>query len=245
MAWIIIAIFLAGWEIIVQITSTPVYLLPAPSKILLTIWQNPDNYIQASAITFGEALTGLILGIIAGVLIASLLTLLPGLEDGIMTLAILVKSTPLVAIAPLLTLWLGFGVLPKIIITGLLTFFPVLVNMIGGLQRVDPPLIDLFRSWNTSRWEMFRFLRVPSAVPYLFSALKIAAPLSMIGAVVAEWTGASGGLGRIMWLAYSNLNLPFLFAAIFILAAAGIILYRLLSWLEVKAVFWQPAQLNE
>ena len=244
-AWIIIAIFLAGWEIIVRVTSTPVYLLPAPSKILTTIWQNPENYIQASAITFGEALTGLMLGIIAGVLIASILTLLPGLEDGIMTLAILVKSTPLVAIAPLLTLWLGFGVLPKIIITGLLTFFPVLINMIGGLQRVDPPLIDLFRSWNTSRWEMFRFLRVPSAIPYLFSALKIAAPLSMIGAVVAEWTGASGGLGRIMWLAYSNLNLPFLFAAIFILAAAGIILYRLLSWLEAKAVFWQPAQLNE
>ena len=244
-AWIIIAMFLAGWEMLVRVLSIPVYLLPAPSKILTTIWQNPENYIQGSAITFGEALAGLMLGIIAGVLIASILTLLPGLEDGIMTLAILVKSTPLVAIAPLLTLWLGFGVLPKIIITGLLSFFPVLINMIGGLQRVDPPLIDLFRSWNTSRWEMFRFLRVPSSIPYLFSALKIAAPLSMIGAVVAEWTGASGGLGRIMWLAYSNLNLPFLFGAIFILAAAGIILYRLLSWLETKAVFWQPTQLNE
>ena len=177
MAWIIIAIFLAGWEIIVQVTATPVYLLPAPSKILLTIWQNPENYIQASAITFGEALTGLMLGIIAGVLIASILTLLPGLEDGIMTLAILVKSTPLVAIAPLLTLWLGFGVLPKIIITGLLTFFPVLVNMIGGLQRVDPPLIDLFRSWNTSRWEMFRFLRVPSADSIFILSLKDRCPI--------------------------------------------------------------------
>jgi ABC-type nitrate/sulfonate/bicarbonate transport system permease component len=244
-AWLIVAIFLVGWETLVRVTSIPVYLLPAPSRIFTTIWQNPENYIQASAITFGEALAGLILGVIAGILLASLLTLMPGLEDGVMTLAILVKSTPLVAIAPLLTLWLGFGVLPKIIITGLLTFFPVLINMISGLQRVDPPLMDLFRSWNTSRWEMFRFLRVPSAIPYLFSALKIAAPLAMIGAVVAEWTGASGGLGRVMWLAYSNLNLPFLFAAIFILAAAGIILFRLLSWLEAKSVFWQPAQLNE
>ncbi len=244
-AWIIVIFFLAGWEIIVHITRTPVYLLPAPSRILVTIWQNPESYLQASAITFGEALSGLVLGIISGVLLASLLTLLPGLEDGVMTLAILVKSTPLVAIAPLLTLWLGFGVLPKIIITGLLTFFPVLINMISGLQRVDPSLMDLFQSWNTSKWELFRYLRIPTSVPYLFSALKIAAPLSMIGAVVAEWTGASGGLGRTMWLAYSNLNLPFLFAAIFILATAGIILYRILSWLETRIVFWQTPQLND
>jgi ABC-type nitrate/sulfonate/bicarbonate transport system permease component len=243
--WIFIGLFLSSWEIIVNLSGTPVYLLPAPSRILITIWQNPENYLQASVITFGEALAGLVLGVISGVLLASLLTLLPGLEDGVMTLAILVKSTPLVAIAPLLTLWLGFGVIPKIIITGLLTFFPVLINMISGLQRVDPALMDLFRSWNTSKWELFRYLKIPSSIPYLFSALKIAAPLSMIGAVVAEWTGASGGLGRTMWLAYSNLNLPFLFAAIFILAAAGIILYRFLSWLESKAVFWQPAQLNE
>jgi len=170
-----------------------------------------------------------------------LLTLLPGIEDGVMTLAILIKSTPLVAIAPLLTLWLGFGVLPKIIITALMSFFPVLVNALSGLQRVDQPLLDLFHSWHASRWEVFRFLRLPGSLPYLFAALKISAPLALIGAVVAEWTGASGGLGRTMWLAYTNLNLPFMFAAIFILAASGMILYRLLAWAETRAVFWQPA----
>jgi ABC-type nitrate/sulfonate/bicarbonate transport system permease component len=161
-----------------------------------------------------------------------------------MTLAIFIKSTPLVAIAPLLTLWLGFGVLPKIIITALLTFFPVLVNIISGMQRVDPALMDLFRSWNSSRFEIFKFLRAPSAVPYLFTALKITAPLSLIGAVVAEWTGASGGLGRVMWMAYTNLNLPFLFAAIFILATAGMLIFRFISWLETKIVFWQATNFN-
>ena len=159
-----------------------------------------------------------------------------------MTLAILLKSTPLVAIAPLLTLWLGFGVTPKIIITALLTFFPVLVNVLTGLQRPDPALLDLFRAWQASRWEIFLHLRAPSALPYLFAALKISAPLALIGAVVAEWTGASGGLGRIMWLAYSNLNLPFLFAAIFLLAAFGMLLYWLLARLERLAIFWNESR---
>ena len=221
------------------------FLLPAPSKILSTLFNNGTFYLRATTITLGEALAGLAIGFLAGVLLASVLVLLPGLEDGIMTLAIFIKSTPLVAIAPLLTLWLGFGVFPKIIITALLTFFPALVNIISGMQRVDPALLDLFRSWNASRWEIFRYLRAPTAVPYGFTALKITAPLALIGAVVAEWTGASGGLGRVMWLAYSNLNLPFMFAAIFILAFAGMVLYRLITWLENRVVFWQPNQISQ
>ena len=159
-----------------------------------------------------------------------------------MTLAILLKSTPMVALAPLLTLWLGFGVLPKILITALLTFFPVLVNTLSGLQQPDPALLDLFRAWRASRWQIFLRLRLPSALPFLFAALKISAPLALIGAVVAEWTGASGGLGRTMWLAYANLNLPFLFGAIFILAACGMASYQLLAWLERRVVFWAGAR---
>ena len=190
-------------------------------------------------------MSGLFLGVVAGFLIASLLTLFPGLEDGVMTLAILIKSTPLVAIAPLLTLWLGFGVLPKILITAMLTFFPVLVNILSGLGRIDPALMDLFRSWNANRWEVFMNLRLPSTLPYLFAALRISAPLALIGAVVAEWTGASGGLGRTMWLAYTNLNLPYMFAAIFILAVAGMSLYRVMLWSEKRVIFWQAGSVDE
>jgi ABC-type nitrate/sulfonate/bicarbonate transport system permease component len=183
-------------------------------------------------------LAGLALGTLAGIAVATLLGFWPRLERGVMTLAILVKSTPLVAIAPLLTIWLGFGVLPKIIITGLLTFFPVLVNVLSGLGAVDSALLDTFRSWNASKREIHRHLRVPTALPYLFAALKISAPLALIGAVIAEWTGASGGLGRTMWLAYTNLNLPYLFAAVFILAAAGMALYGIVNYAERRVVFW-------
>jgi NitT/TauT family transport system permease protein len=244
-AWGIVLGFLLIWEAAVQLTHTPPYLVPAPSLVIQTLAAHPDLYAEAAAITLGEALLGLLLGVLAGVLIASLLTLLPGLEDGVMTLAILLKSTPMVAIAPLLTLWLGFGVLPKIIITALLTFFPVLVNVLSGLQRTDPAMLDLFRSWHADRRETFFHLRAPYALPYLFSALKISAPLSLIGAVVAEWTGASGGLGRTMWLAYSNLNLPYMFAAILLLAAGGMALFRLLDMLEKKVIFWQGNPVRE
>jgi len=240
----IILIFFIGWELAVLINNTPVYLLPAPTRVIKTLIDHPQTFSQATLLTLSEALIGLLIGVIAGILIASILTLLPGIEDGVMTLAILIKSTPMVAIAPLLTLWLGFGILPKIIITALMSFFPVLINVLSGMQRVDPALLDLFRSWNANRWEIFRHLRTPSAIPYLFTALRITGPLSLIGAIVAEWTGASGGLGRTMWLAYTNLNLPFLFAAIFILAAAGMLIYRIITWLEAKTVFWQPIQNN-
>lgn len=244
-AWGIVALFLLGWELTVRLARIPIYLLPAPSRVLRTLWENPAIYATATLYTLGEALAGLLIGILAGTLIACLLTLMPGIEDGVMTLAILVKSTPMVAIAPLLTIWLGFGILPKIIITALLTFFPVLVNVLSGLQRVDAALLDLFSSWNASRWEVFKYLRAPSALPYIFAALKISAPLALIGAVVAEWTGASGGLGQSMWLAYANLNLPFLFAAIFILAAIGMLLYRTSVWLERKSIFWQATEKSQ
>ena len=244
-ALIIVLVFVLLWEGGVRLFSVPVYLLPAPSTILLTLAQNASMYAQATLLTVGEALAGLLLGVLAGVIIAVLLTLVPHIEAGVMSLAIMIKSTPLVAIAPLLTLWLGFGVLPKIIITALLTFFPVLVNVISGLQRVGGALLDLFRSWRASRWKLFLYLRLPSAVPYIFAALKISAPLAITGAVVAEWTGASGGLGRVMWLAYANLNLPYLFAPIVILAAIGISLYRLLAHAERRLVFWLPSSTVE
>lgn len=237
-AWAIVLTFFVLWEAGVRLANIPPYLLPAPSKVLEVLVNHPAEYAQASLVTLSEALGGLLLGVSAGMLIASLLTLRPGIESGVMLLAILIKSTPMVAIAPLLTIWLGFGALPKVIITGLMTFFPVLVNVLSGMQRPDPAQLDLFRSLRAGRWQTFLHLRLPSALPYLFAALKITAPLAVIGAVVAEWTGASGGLGRIMWLAYNNLNLPYLFAAILILAAAGMSLYAGLDWLEKKVIFW-------
>jgi NitT/TauT family transport system permease protein len=243
-AFLIVIVFFLSWESIVRLWKVPTYLLPAPSQVLATLIAHPSLYFEASVITFGEALLGLLCGVTVGALTAILLTFWPRLENGVMTLAILIKSTPLVAIAPLLTLWLGFGWQPKVVITALVTFFPVLINVLVGLQNIEPSLLELFRSWRANRWELLFYLRLPHSLPYIFAALKVSTPLALIGAVVAEWTGASGGLGRTMWLAYTNLNLPYLFAAIFILATAGMGLYLLTARVEKHLVFWYTTTHN-
>jgi NitT/TauT family transport system permease protein len=227
------------WEVGVRVTQTPVYILPAPSLILQTLVANPAYYAEATLVTLGEALAGLLLGLSVALAVSVIVTLRPGMERGVMALAILVKSMPLAAIAPLLTIWLGFGVLPKIIITALLTFFPVLVNAIVGLQSAEGEMIDLMRAYRASAWQTLMHLRFWLALPYLFAALRVAAPLALVGAVIAEWTGASGGLGRVMWLAYSNLNLPYMFAAIFILSVAGAATYFSIVWCERRFTPWR------
>jgi NitT/TauT family transport system permease protein len=237
-ALLIVVPMMIVWELVVHLSEVPIYILPPPSLILSTLVSNASVYAEATLLTSAEALSGLILGLLAGIGTAALLGLWPRLERGMMTLAILIKSTPLVAIAPLLTIWFGFGIFPKILITALLSFFPALVNVLSGLQSTDTALLDTFRSWHASRWETLRYARAPHALPHLFAALKVSAPLALIGAVVAEWTGASGGLGRTMWLAYTNLNLPYLFAAVFVLGALGILIYSVVLLIERRVVFW-------
>ncbi|MDW8350650.1 MAG: ABC transporter permease [Anaerolineae bacterium] len=230
---------LGAWEAAVRAWQVPVYILPAPSRIAQTLFAQPLYFLEALLVTLGQALAGLTFGAVVGVAVAVLVSLKPQLERGVMTLAILIKSTPLAVIAPLLTIWLGFGVLPKIIITTLLTFFPVLINMLVGLQSAGREMLDLMRLYQASPWQVLIHLRLWLSLPYLFAALRVVAPLSLIGAVIAEWTGASSGLGRVMWLAYSNLNLPPMFAAILILSVSGMATYGVIVWLERRTLRWR------
>ncbi len=227
------------WEFVVAIKQVPPYLLPPPSLILKTLWQHRNHYIESSLVTLGEAMAGLGLGMLVGTITAICIPLWQRLERGVLVLAILIKATPMVAIAPLLIIWFGFGPLPKIIITALMTFFPVLINVHAGLHAVDQAILALFHSLNANRLEVLRHARWPSAMPYLFAALKVVGPLSFVGAVVAEWAGASAGLGRAMWLSYANLNIPALFAAILCSAAMGISIYLFINSLENRFIYWQ------
>ncbi|MFP4394737.1 MAG: ABC transporter permease [Anaerolineales bacterium] len=235
---LIVGAALSVWEAAVRWLQIPVYLLPAPTVIALRLWRDAPHYLHASLVTLGEALGGLSLGLVVGIAVALLITLWEQLERGVLALAILIKATPMVAISPLLIIWFGFGPAPKIIITAIMTFFPVLINVHSGLNAVDKAVLALFHSLDASRWELFRYARWPSALPYLFAALKVVAPLSLIGAIVAEWTGASAGLGRAMWLAYTNLQMPALFAAVFCSALMGIALYGVVVALEKRLIFW-------
>ncbi|HSM57083.1 MAG TPA: ABC transporter permease [Candidatus Sulfomarinibacteraceae bacterium] len=235
---IIVAVFLL-WEAAVRVTGIPVYLLPAPSAVIAYLAQHFLRLLQAGGLTLLEALAGLTLGSTIGLALAVLINFWNRLEQGVMSLAILIKSTPIIAIAPILTIWLGFGLAPKVIITALLTFFPVLINTLSGFRATDRAVIDWLRSLDATPREIFVHARWPAARPHLFAALRVVGPLSLIGAVVAEWTGASGGLGRMMWLAYTNLNMPSLFAAVFVLTLISTGVYQAIVWLERRLLFWQ------
>ncbi|MEW5957187.1 MAG: ABC transporter permease [Chloroflexota bacterium] len=235
---VIILLALSAWEVFTRMTATPVYLFPPPSIIGRALAANLPSLLAAGGVTLAEALAGLVLGSGIGLGLAILISFWVKLEEGVMSLAILLKSTPIIAIAPILTIWLGFGPAPKVVITAILTFFPILINALSGFRQADRAVIDLMQSWDAGRGEVFRYVRWPGARPYLLAALKVAVPLSLVGAVVAEWTGASSGLGRAMWLAYTNLNMPVLFAAVFVLTTLSVTLYGGVVWVEKHLIFW-------
>lgn len=235
MGIVLIVTALGIWELAVRISETPVYLLPGPTVVLAYLITHPVRLLQAAAVTLLEAVGGLALGATVGMGLAVVITFWERLEQGVMSLAILIKSTPIIAIAPILTIWLGFGAAPKVIVTALLTFFPVLINALSGFRATDEAILEWLRSLDASPREIFLHARWPGARPYLFAALRVAAPLSLVGAVVAEWMGASGGLGRSMWLAYTNLNMPSLFAAVFVLTLMSSAVYQGVVMLEGRS----------
>ena len=225
------------WEIVVRITGTPEYLVPAPSAIAEHLG-SASGLLPAAAVTLLEAISGLLIGASVGLLLAIGITFWGHLEQAVMSIALLVKSTPIIAVAPILTIWMGFGYGPKVVVTALLTFFPVLINAIEGFRSVDRSIHDWARSLDASPAEIFMKIRWPSARPFLFAALKVAAPLAMIGAVVAEWMGASSGLGRHMWVAYANLDMPSLFAAVLVLTLLSAGVYRIVVEIEHRTIRW-------
>lgn len=237
----IILLALALWELGVRLTNTPAYLIPAPSAVLGYLAARPAPLLQAAGVTLLEALAGLCLGTAVGLALAVLINFWSRLEQGVMSLAILIKSTPIIAIAPILTIWLGFGAAPKVIVTALLTFFPMLINALSGFRATDRAIVEWMRSLDATPREIFVHARWPAARPYLFAALRVVGPLSLVGAVVAEWMGASGGLGRTMWLAYTNLNMPSLFASVFVLTIMSTALYQGIVLLERRLLFWDGA----
>jgi NitT/TauT family transport system permease protein len=229
------------WEAWVRLRDVPEYLVPAPSAVAARMAGDPAFFASEGLITLQGALAGFGLG--AGVAIALAIVMAHSrlLERSIFPLAILVKVTPIIAIAPLLAIWFGFGLMPKVFIAALIVFFPVMVNGLLGFRSVDPGALEFLQSLAASRLEVFLKLRVPSALPYLFAAFKVSIPLSVIGAVVAEWFSGERGLGRVIQVANNNLDLDTAFGAVFSLAILGIGLYLLTATLERRLLFWHES----
>ncbi len=232
------------WEAWIRLRNVPEYLVPAPSAIAGRLAEDPAFFARQGGITLYGALVGFGLGAVVAIVLAVLMAHSRFLEKSLFPLAIMVKVTPIVAIAPLLAIWFGFGLMPKVFIAALIVFFPVMVNAVVGFRSVNPWAMEFLQSLAASRWEVFLKLRLPSSLPYLFAAFKVSIPLSVIGAVVAEWFSGQDGLGRVIQVANSNLDMPTAFGAIISLAVLGIGLYLLTSFIERRLLFWHESAIN-
>ncbi len=223
------------WEAIVRLLEIPAYLLPPPSAVFAAFnLALLNNFL----VTLVEALAGFVLASMIAFATALLFVRSPLLERGLFPLAITLKTTPLVAIAPLLVIWLGTGWSSKIIAAALICFFPVLVNSVKGLKAADAEYFELFQTLKATKSQEFRKLRIPFCLPYLFSALKISSSLAIVGAIVGEFVGATQGLGYMIVVSSAHLDTDKLFSAIFAAAFAGIALFQILNWVEQRALSW-------
>ena len=225
--------FLAVWEAAVRVTGTPVYLV-RPVRHRHGAGRGRVDLLRRRHHLPGDGRAGRGRG--TGSLDGDGDHVLAAVRAGRDVAGPPHQVDAIIAVAPILTVWLS-GPAP-VVVTALLTFFPVLINSLEGFRSVDPAVADWFRSVDAPPRQYFLQARWPSARPFLFAALKVAAPLSLIGAVVAEWMGASSGLGRRMWLAYTNLDMPSLFAAVAVLTALSAGIYRLVVSAEKKTVHW-------
>ena len=175
-----LAAALAGWEAWIEIKDVKPYLVPAPHRIAERLYQDPWFFTQEGLKTLEAALLGFALGAGIAIVLASLMSQTRFLERAIFPLAILIKVTPIVAVAPLLTIWFGFGLMPKVFIAALIVFFPIMVNALIGFRSVNPGALALMESLSASRAEVFLRLRLPSSLPYLFAAFRFSVPLSLI-----------------------------------------------------------------
>jgi NitT/TauT family transport system permease protein len=227
------------WEGVVRAAGVPAYLLPAPSAILASM---DGALLVHTWATFTEALAGFALASAAAFAAALAFVRSRTLEQGLFPVAIALKTTPLVAIAPLLVLWMGTGWTSKVMAAALICFFPVLVNSVKGLKAAEMEHFELFQAMHATRSQEFRKLRVPYCLPYLFAALKISSSLAIVGAIVGEFVGSTRGLGYLIMVSSAHLDTDVLFSAIFASALSGIALFQVVSWCERRIVFWQAAE---
>jgi NitT/TauT family transport system permease protein len=232
---------LAVWQAIVMAAAIPEYLLPAPSAIFANI----DRTLAVQlAVTFVEAVIGFLIASVLAFGCAVMFVRFHTLEQGLFPIAIAVKTTPIVAVAPLLVIWLGTGWWSKIVAVILICFFPVLVNAVKGLKAADAEYRELFQTLGASRAQEFRKLRIPYCLPYLFSALKISSSLAIVGAIVGEFVGATQGLGYLIMISSAHLETATLFAAIAAAALAGITLFYVIGWSEERVIFWHSGTME-
>jgi NitT/TauT family transport system permease protein len=235
----IVGLLLLWWAVVVIFQVKP-FIAPSPWAVLQTLVVKRDVLLANLIPTAGEALGGFLMGNLVAIAVATLFVHNRRLQEIFFPVVVMFNSIPVVAKAPILVLIMGNGVEPKIAIAALVCFFPTLVNSVRGLEAVNPQAMELMRVLSASKREIFFKLRVFSALPFLFSALRIAASMSVIGAVVGEWIGATQGIGAMIIQATYNFDSALLYAAIVMSAALSGTFFMAIVLLERAIIRWQP-----
>jgi len=235
-----LVVFVLLWWALVNWRRYPAFILPSPGKVWArflavaadgTLWRH-------TRITLAEIGGGLLLGLSTATVLGYAVARSRTLERLLSPYIVASQAIPIVAIAPLLVIWVGFGSLSKVLVCALTVFFPALVNTVVGLRSVEQDLMALMRSLQASRWQVFTLLELPAALPVLLGGLKVGVTLAVIGAVVGEFVGADRGLGFLINLARGILDTPLLFVALFTLVVIALALYLAVTWLESKLIHW-------
>jgi putative hydroxymethylpyrimidine transport system permease protein len=242
---LLLAILIGAWQLaastgaLASVLGVEDFLVPSPAEIARSLGDNRSLLAENAWVTLREILFGLGFALVVGLLFAILMHLSETIRYAAYPLIVASQTIPIVVIAPILLVWFGFGFGPKLVIVALICFFPITVNGLDGLRATDPSAIKLMRSLDASRWQIFRRVEAPNALPNLFTGAKIAVVLAPIGAVFGEWVGASSGLGHLILTDNAQLEVAREFAAVVVLSAIALVLIGLLALAERRIVTWR------
>jgi NitT/TauT family transport system permease protein len=230
------------WHAAVIVFAIQPVLVPSPVTVLRRFAETPEFYAIHSWRTLVETLVGFAVAVVLGVVLAMLIVSSRFLEETVLLLLIAFNAIPKVAIAPLFVVWLGTGLMPKFAISATIAVFVIVIDLVAGFQSVDKDMLDLARSLNGSRWKTLRLIQFPHALPHLFSGMKVATMLALIGAVVGEFVASDSGLGYLIMLAQGSFDTVQIFASLLMLGLIGMLLFYVVEFLERLALPWHTSQ---
>jgi NitT/TauT family transport system permease protein len=242
---LVFVVFVALWEWVVRRFDVPAFIAPAPSAVLASLAGGVRNrlYLEHFGVTLYETLLGFLIASVAGIALGAMIAQFRLVEQTVYPYLVALQTLPKIAIAPLIIVWFGFGISSKVIIAAMVGFFPVLVNVIVGLKTVDQGKLDLMGSLDATRWQTFRLVKFPNALPFVFAGLDIAIVFSVLGAIVGEFVGAQRGLGTLILQFNYNLDIAGVFAVMILLAVLGVALHVLMQVIQRRVIFWaEPDQ---
>ncbi|MBR0666854.1 ABC transporter permease [Roseomonas hellenica] len=230
------------WELAVRGFDLPSYLLPAPSEIAVVMAEKAHLLLDQLQYTAFAAVTGFVIALIIALVLGALIAASPAVERVLYVWLVVFHAIPKVVVAPLLLVWIGFGLKSSIIFVVVFTFFPMLVNTVTGLRSADPDLLLLTRSMGGNAWQTLRTIRLPSAMPSIISGIKISITLAPLGAVIGEFVASNKGLGHMLIQSVGSLEVPTAFAAVVVVSVLGIITWYLAEYVERIAIPWHASQ---